>query len=237
MLAKRVPFALISLALVASGCGGGTSATLSITSPEEGADLGGNVVSLALDASGIDIVPADGDTSGTTGHFHVFVDREPVAAGEEVARTAGIVHAATNPVQITGLSPGEHTFTVVYGDGAHHRIGDTEASVTVTTTGPSIKVDAAVHGSDIAVAANPVDLEIEVKPPSDEHLHYFFDVTPTLDGTPIPTDDPNITHSREVSLTYEDVAAGEHTIWVVVAGADHVPLDPLVMDTAKVTVE
>ena len=35
----------------------------------------GNVVSLDLASTGLTIVKADGDTSGKTGHYHVFIDR------------------------------------------------------------------------------------------------------------------------------------------------------------------
>src|SRR5947209_65090 len=37
----------------------------------------GNVVTIPVTVKGIDIVKANGDTSGKTGHFHVFIDKEP----------------------------------------------------------------------------------------------------------------------------------------------------------------
>lgn len=93
----------------------------------------GDTAVLTMKVGGITIVAADGDTSGNSGHFHVFVDREPVKEGEAIPRTDGIVHSADNPIRVPGLSSGEHELTVVLGDGNHTRIrGDVEASTMVT---------------------------------------------------------------------------------------------------------
>ena len=93
----------------------------------------GDTAVLTMKVSGITIVAADGDTSGKSGHFHVFVDREPVKEGETIPKVDGIVHSADNPIRIPGLSPGEHDITVVLGDGNHTRIhAEVEAETMVT---------------------------------------------------------------------------------------------------------
>jgi len=115
---------------------------LTIASPARGATIAGNVATLDLEATGIAIVKADGDTSGRTGHYHVFVDRDPVAPGQPIPREAGVVHSADDPVVIPGLSPGAHRFTVVLGDGAHMRTGGTQADATLTLQGPSLDASA-----------------------------------------------------------------------------------------------
>ena len=93
----------------------------------------GNDAVLTMEVSGIEIVPADGDTSGRTGHFHVFVDTPPVEEGVVIAQGTGVAHSATNPIRFPDLPPGEHTLTVVLGDGNHARIlPGVEAKTTVT---------------------------------------------------------------------------------------------------------
>ncbi len=244
-----------ALALLAAGCGGDDSGnaadtttttgratgvrepSLTILSPEDGARIGGNVVPLELDVDGVTIVKPDGDTSGRTGHYHVFIDKEPVAAGVTIPREPGIVHSADDPVRLTGLSPGRHRLTVVLGDGAHTRVGETEAEVTVTTEGPSIDSSApstASAGSPVRVETKAEGVQI-VK--GGNHLHLFVDKDPTPPGVPVPLGDPAIIHTPELSTEIPDLTPGEHVIWVVVGDAAHVPLDPPVMDRVTVTVQ
>ncbi len=241
------------LALVAAGCGddddGEATATttvgearISIVSPANGASIKGNVVPLDLTATGIQIVKADGDESGRTGHYHVFIDKEPVAAGQTIEKAPGIVHDAADPVRVMGLKNGKHTLTVVLGDGIHKRIGTAQAKVEVTVEGPSVDATAPAtiapgQPLSIDVAVEGVEL---VKADGDTsgktgHLHAIVDkeVTP---GQTIPLNDPAITHSATAPIVLNGLTPGEHTIWIVVGNGNHVPLDPPVMDKLTVTV-
>lgn len=120
---------LAALSLVATACAGDsdpklattTSAppSLTITSPKDGARIAGNVVSLQMQTA-FPIMKADGDTSGKTGHLHAFVDVAPVAPGEVIpSGNPQIIHSATSPIVVTGLTPGEHVIWIVLGDGTH----------------------------------------------------------------------------------------------------------------------
>lgn len=101
------------------------------------ATVEGNTAVLTMEVSGIDIVPADGDTSGDTGHFHVFVNTPPVQEGVVIAQDTGVIHSAANPIRVPDLPPGEHTLIVVLGDGDHARIlPGVEAEATVTISEP-----------------------------------------------------------------------------------------------------
>jgi hypothetical protein len=75
-----------------------------------------------LSSEGVEIVKADGDTSGKTGHYHVLVDptTKPVA-GEIIppAVPNRIIHTAEPSVTISGLAKGEHVIWIVLGDGTH----------------------------------------------------------------------------------------------------------------------
>jgi hypothetical protein len=216
---------------------------LTIVSPLSGVSMKGNVVTVDLDSKDVTIVKADGDTSGRTGHYHVFIDRDPVAPGAVIPKEAGIVHTADDPVMITGLSPGTHRLVVVYGNGAHVRIGDALAETTVKLDGPSVKASApatVAAGQPVMVTAK-VDGFSLIKADGDTsgrsgHLHLFVDRSPTAAGQPIPAGDPNIIHTAETTVAVPDLGPGEHTIWVVAGDGVHIPLGPPVMDKVTVTV-
>ena len=79
----------------------------------------GQPLTAEITVDGISLVKADGDTSGTTGHLHLFIDREPTPAGQPIPAEAGIIHTAEPTVVVPDLPAGEHTIFVVVGDGAH----------------------------------------------------------------------------------------------------------------------
>jgi hypothetical protein len=205
--------------------------------PTDGTNIKGNVVTLAVESPGIEIKKADGDTSGRTGHYHVFIDGDPVAPGEVIAKGPGIVHSADNPIVIYGLTAGSHKLTVVLGNGAHARIGSSKSTVTVVVAGPSLDATALA-----TVAANqPFDVEAVVtgvnlvKADGDTsgrtgHLHVFVDQLPTAAGP------PGIIHSATSPVHIPGLTAGEHTLWVVLGDGTHRPFDPPVMDKLTLTV-
>lgn len=217
-----------------------------ISSPQEGASIKGNVVSLDLEAQGIAIKPADGDTSGRTGHYHVFVDKPAVAVGEPIPMERGVIHSATEPIPVPGLSVGRHKLAVVLGDGAHTRITDELAEVEVDVGGPSVRSTAPAE----APAATGFNIESQVEgvrlvPPASDsgspgttgHLHVVIDPSspPAADGVPIPNDPTHI-HTAESSHRVTGLAPGQHNIWVVLGDKSHVPYAPLVADQVVVTV-
>lgn len=230
------------------------TSAIEILEPKDEAKIEGNVVDLEVEVTGIEIVKADGDTSGDTGHFHVFIDREPVDVGEAIPMEAGVVHSADNPIRITGLSKGSHTFTVVVGDGAHNRITlpddeEPEATVTVEVQGPIVDATAPAEiatGQDLTIEVT-VDGVTLVAADKDEgpegttgHLHVLIDpaTPPAANGQPIPRDEKNI-HTTEttIKLPSSILPSGVHTIWIVLGNKTHVPFSPLVLDKITVTVK
>lgn len=204
----------------------------------------GNVLTMPVTVDGIEIVKADGDTSGETGHFHVFIDKEPVDEGEVIAKEAGIVHSAENPIMLTGLSVGEHELTVVVGDGTHTRIGDVEDSVTVDVEGPSVDLSgpaAIEEGDDLELELSAEGVEI-VKADGERskdtgHFHVLVDQEPPDEDTPIPAAVENkIIHTPDEAVTVSGLEKGEHTIWLILGDGQHYPWEPPVMDKLTVTV-
>lgn len=214
--------------------------SVQITSPADGATIGGNVVAMEVSAEGLAITEPDGDVSGTTGHFHVFVDRDPVATGEQISDDPAIVHFQGDSVVIPGLSVGTHRLTVVLGDGSDIRIGRTSDVVEVEVTGPSINAIAPenaplatgfelrteVTGAQIAegedAAQGGTHLDLVVDPEED----------PTANGQPLPSH----IHTSGTTHQVAGLGAGEHTIWVVLTDQNHVPVSPLVADRFAVNI-
>lgn len=123
-----IPVLLISLA----ACGGGDSRKVDPVGVLAESRVEGDSVELRLTPpAGFEIVAADGDTSGESGHYHVFVDRDPVKPGSVIPKADDIIHSTDNPITVTGLKPGRHRFVVVLGDGEHRRIGGSHGEITV----------------------------------------------------------------------------------------------------------
>lgn len=243
----RVLIATLATGLLLGACAtkktessgaGGNGPSVGVKAPSE---VKGNVVTLSLTAKNFTIVAADGDTAGKTGHYHIFIDRDPVAAGAVIPKEAGIVHSIEAETKIMGLAPGEHTFTVVLGDGTHKRVGDAAAEATVDVAGPGI--DAAAPATVKAGEAVTVTMKVEgisIAAANGDtsgatgHLHLFIDRDPILTG-PIPKED-GIVHTTTLSHTIDGLAAGDHTIWVVVGDGAHTSFADPVMDKVTVTV-
>lgn len=216
-----------------------------ILTPARGASVKGNVVNLELDVDGIRIVPPDGDTSGETGHFHVFVDKEPVNVGDVIPRGPDIIHSTANPLPVPGLGVGQHQLFVVVGDGNHARLPNLAAVTTVTVEGPSVLASAPAT----VPAGQPVRLELSaegveiVRADGDTsfqrgHYHVFVDRDPTAPGETVPPAPPDgsILHTADASVQLPPLAPGEHTIWVVLGNGAHVASAPPVQDRLTVTV-
>ena len=210
----------------------GPPTVLAIVAPATGAEIKGNVVRLDVAGSGIAITPADGDISGRSGHYHVFVDRDTVAPAALIPVGAGIIHTTDDPIVIPGLTVGPHRLIVVYGDGSHRRLGYTEASTSFTVAGPSVAVSAPPN----APPGQPVTITITAEGlPVGAVFQVLVDREPPPAAQPVP-DEPGVIQTAETTIAIPDLAPGAHTIWVVAGSADRKPLDPPVMDRAMVTV-
>jgi hypothetical protein len=251
----RIAVLVVVLAVAAAACaesdpgdeteGNGDELSLSIGEVPDSVE--GNVVTLPIEIEGIEIVKADADDSGDSGHFHVFIDKEPVDVGETIAVEPGvIVHSADNPIKLWGMGVGSHELTVVLGDGTHTRIGDgIEDSVTVEVEGPSVDGTAPAtidEGDDLTVelASEGVDIKAADDDTSGDsgHFHVLVDpASPPEAGETIPAaEEGKVFHSIESEVTVEGLEAGEHIIWVVLGDGAHTAFDPAVMDKLTVTV-
>lgn len=102
-----------------------------------------------------------------------------------------------------------------------------------TVPAGSVQVSVQYSGPPLVAAATATKLD-------DYHLHYFLDENATpYTGTlvPVPMGNPHIVHSAALQVTFDTVAAGSHTVSVMMSGANHVsiapPLTAQVMFTAQ----
>lgn len=217
--------------------------TVTVTSAD-GPAVKGNVVNLKFDVKNIEIIKADGDTTGNTGHIHVFVDRDAAQIGEVIAKEPGIIHTTELNLQVSGLSVGSHTFLAVLGDGTHKALS-APSKATVQVDGPSVQ---ATPPATIAAGAEfNIDLQVTgvtvVAPDADTsgktgHLHVLIDpeTAPTADGVALAKVEGKIIHTTATSVKIPALTAGEHVLYVVVGDGTHVPLSPLVMHRIVLTV-
>ena len=205
----------------------------------------GNSLTLGVKTRGIEIKPADGDTSGKTGHFHVFIDRDPVPVGEVIPQGEDVVHSAKAPIKLYGLSKGRHTFAVVLGDGAHRRIA-TESIVeaTVEFLGPFVDATAPARikeGDDLEIEIESEGIDIRA-PDGDTsgesgHFHVFVDPLKTPKEAMKVSGSDGAIRTERSPVTIEGLEKGEHTIYVALGDGKHQLFDPAVMDLLTVTVE
>ena len=147
---RRLGTALAAVGLLATAACGDVAqaedtgpnpdANVRVLAPAKGSTVAGDTVTLRVAASGVRIVKPDGDVSGRTADYHVFVDRNPVAPGESIPKLPGITHTPVSPVLLTGLTPGLHQIFVVLGDGAHRRLGKAIAHTSVHVEGPTVQL-------------------------------------------------------------------------------------------------
>lgn len=110
-------------------------------------------------------------------------------------------------------------------------------------SGASLAITAPKQGDALIAGALKVAVDYsgpalipgaEAKKLDDYHLHYFLDEDATrYIGTqmPIPTGNPHIVHSAARELTFENIAAGNHTLTVVMTGNNHISVTSPLTDT------
>lgn len=236
---QKLGVSIALLAIFIAACGRGTPEVVSLSVGDVPASVKGNVVSIPVSVSGFEVRKADGDTSGKTGHYHVFVDRAPVDVGTAIVMGPGIVHSAESPIKVYGLGIGEHDLHVVLGDGTHKRVlGKVEEEVTVDVKGPAVRAIAhpAIDvGDDLLVRFLKEDVKI-VKPDGDMsgktgHYHVLIDpAEPPVPGEVIAPPEPGkIIHTADPKVTLKGLEKGQHEVWVVIGDGEHRAFDPPVM--------
>jgi len=133
-------------------------AKVAFVAPRDGEKIAGPLengkvsVKVQMGAEGIAIKPA-GPIEAGSGHHHILIDADPIAAGIVVPKDDTHLHFGQGQTDANvALAPGEHTLTMQLADGIHRSYGPTLAA--------TIKINVAAAGS---VGADPT-LGSPVKP-------------------------------------------------------------------------
>ena len=91
-------------------------------SPKDGATVTPKLT-VKFNVEGMKLAKA-GDMKPTTGHHHLLVDAAAIPAGEVVPKDATHIHLGNmqTETELT-LTPGKHTLTLQFADGAHMSYG------------------------------------------------------------------------------------------------------------------
>ncbi len=95
--------------------------------------------------------------------------------------------------------------------------------VTLTVVPPT-----AAAPTTVGVTVVPATLNIKAAAAADAtsfHLHYFVDTPATAAGATIPSGDPKIIHSGTTTQDLGALAAGSHTVTVVLGQVNHTACD------------
>jgi hypothetical protein len=134
--------------------------------PTDGAEIKGPLVDgkvpvhVKMGVEGIDLVAA-GEQKQGSGHHHIIVDGELVAMGTPVPKDETHLHygKAQSEADIA-LTPGEHTLTMQFADGAHMSYGpqlsqSIKVKVAVDPKAPAPAMAAAPAAAPAAEAPKP----------------------------------------------------------------------------------
>lgn len=99
-----------------------------------------------------------------------------------------------------------------------------------TVTGDSVTVEVQVSG----VTLRPPDGQVD---PAYGHLHFFLDQQPPLSpGAVVPVGPAHIVHTAETSVTFRNLAPGQHTVWVALGLGTHQLTTPVVFVSTTFTI-
>ncbi|HWF57116.1 MAG TPA: DUF4399 domain-containing protein [Candidatus Dormibacteraeota bacterium] len=231
---------LIAVTLVAAGCG--SPPTISITAPPSGTHVGGNVATLHLSATGVSVVPANGDQSGNTAHYAVYVDGTPPASGNAITSGATVITTASSQISVAGLVVGRHMLTAVLADGSERRLGSASATVQVTVDGPSVTaqiVGQVTSGTPFSLQLSSFGVTIANIPAdsSGRTAHYALLIDGSLPRPGVivsPAPHMIITTGSRVPIP--TLTRGTHVIWVVLVNGQGRTLNPLAAASVTVSV-
>jgi hypothetical protein len=144
----------------------------------------------------------------------------PAAASPSPSPAAAAASPSPSPGLVASPSPSPATGAAAQPAGATLTITSPTAGQTLPAG--AVQVSVQYSGPPLVAAASATRLD-------DLHLHYFLDesATPYL-GTqvPVPMGNPNIVHTAALQQTFNNVAAGTHTVTVMLSGSNHVSVAP-----------
>lgn len=113
---------LIAAGLIPSQVFAADAKRVLFVEPKDGAEVH-SPVKVVMDVSGMKVAVA-GEVKPNEGHHHLIVDGDPIAEGAVVPADATHIHFGKAQTETTvELSPGKHSLTLQFADGAHRSYG------------------------------------------------------------------------------------------------------------------
>lgn len=205
------------------------AATVRFDQPTPGAVATAGV-SLAMAAENVVVAPA-GEAVDGEGHFHVIVDGDPVAPGEEIPDepASGYYHFdAGERVGLLDLPAGDHRLVLQFGDGLHRATPLVDEVRVRVREGAYVWFMAPVDGARVA---SPVPayfgaegVAIEPAGPiyqSSGHFHVLVDTDPVPVGALIPEDDRHLHFGDGATRSRIALPPGERRLVLQVGNGAH----------------
>lgn len=203
---------------------------------------------------GMTVVPAGQDFfDNTKGHHHIVVDGDPPPQGQAVPADETHIHYGKGQTETElTLSPGKHTVTMQFADGAHLSYGPTLASkirlevVPLPEPPPKVFFKAPADGAKVKSPVKVVfGLEgMTVQPAgtvvgdkTTGHHHVIIDGAPVPAGKMVPTDSRHIHFGGGQTEAELTLAPGKHTLTLQFADGAHQSYGPTLASTVTIEVE
>ena len=198
-----------------------------------------------MGAEGIVVEPA-GEVRDGFGHHHIIIDAELPALDQPIPSDGQHRHFGGGQTETAlDLAPGEHTLRLLFAKGNHVPY-DPAITDTIRITITERREVSFIEPLDGAQVTSPFTVRmgaegIVVEPAGEVrdgfgHHHIIIDAElPALDQ-PIPSDGQHRHFGGGQTETALDLAPGEHTLRLLFAKGNHVPYDPAITDTIRITI-
>jgi len=217
------------------------NARVSFAEPRDGATAS-NGVTVAMEAENF-TVEESGEVNDNAGHFHVLINEEPVAVGEEIPNDDTHRHYGDGSSRtVLGLEAGTHDLTLQAADGQHRALDLTdtvEVEVEEADVSFAAPDDGATVESPVSVAfeaSENVDVEEagEVSQ-TGGHFHVLINEEPVAVGEEIPNDDTHRHYGDGSTEAELELEPGEYDLVLQMGDGEH--LARPATDEVSVTVE
>ena len=204
-----------------------------------------------MGAVGVEVEPS-GDIVPGSGHMHILVDTDFIAAGDVIPTDEQHLHFgdASLEAELT-LTPGEHTLHLQFADGAHIALEGDQYRDTIVVF---VETDAAEQSVaffdplDGATVSSPLEVVMAatglvVEPSGDihedaGHFHILVDTDFFPAGRVIPTDQQHLHYGKGQTAISLELEPGEHILRLQFADGAHTAFEgDQYRDTVSVVVE
>jgi len=197
------------------------------------------VFDVSMAAAGLLVEPA-GEIVDGSGHLHILVDTDFVAAGEIITNDEQHLHFGAGQLETTlELEAGEHVLRLQLADGAHTALDGDQYRDEITVmveegaAAQSVRfvtpVDGDATDETFAVQMSVAGLFVEgsgaVLREAGGHMHILVDTDFIEAGTVIPKDEQHVHFGGGQTAAELTLSPGEHTLRLQMANGAHIAMD------------